>query len=151
MEIKVGNWYIRTEDPSQLGILKIGEKYKLIEITRDSKYSSGGNGIFEDEDGNVMMVTPSQRYRANFSCFTLLSEDQPPKNFNNPLAALRDVLPDVYGRKEHLIFLEKQKADKIIEEESSFWKTLEAFDKLMDNLCGPSITDELPIGEPIRK
>lgn len=58
--------------------------------------------------------------------------------FSNPLATLRDVLPDVYGRKEHEDYMARMEAAA---SDSKIAAELDMADKLaevMDTACGPT-------------
>jgi len=66
---------------------------------------------------------------------------------DNPLAALRDVLPDVYGRREHAAYMARQAEMQQRQTHESKYAALELLGDIMDKACGPARVDE-PEEEP---
>jgi hypothetical protein len=66
---------------------------------------------------------------------------------DNPLASLRDVLPDVYGRREHAAYMARQAEMQQRQAHESKYAALELLGDIMDKVCGPARVDE-PEEEP---
>jgi hypothetical protein len=107
---------IVSEQPHGMGYIKkgdIGVVKEYLKTIPESKYNSK---CPECEDGMPMLIVefPNQdHWMGHFSMFeTCLSH--PP--IDNPLKYLRGILPDVYGKEEHSIYMDQQEMISYIEE-----------------------------------
>ncbi|HLA03168.1 MAG TPA: hypothetical protein VJ019_10450 [Aestuariivirga sp.] len=72
-------------------------------------------------------------------------------DFDNPLASLRGILPDVYGKQDHAAALKRLAYEKAKRDRIQFRQMSSALDDLMSGMCGPSRTDPAPAVEEPKK